>query len=348
MKVSAALALYLAYPSSAPGAFNATSSAPAPVPSPDDTQSGVMSEADLVALARSKSAVGDDQFSNDPTLGYVGRAFAVTVPSSDLDVTYNRDTHVLRVSLRHQNSPDLGKDSIELENDVQTTTYPAQNAFGATTTVISEHGNTYGILIPPDPYTRELLAYAANMNGDAARALSENIRLRLFGKVTRDSRQATAVIADLSMSVPSLDHPVERLVTPYLVCATFSKAEWIDTRTRVVLSTRTIEIPVTGAQPQGMVWARAVWLQLADGPNNDKLARQFQRQFQRLTSKNPDLLKNVHGYLLKSSRRTSLVIGPFDSAPDAQAFADKLEPRGIIAMARSNSDTDILVPLGPE
>lgn len=319
----------------------AANAAPALIQQTSD--GGKLDEAGLIAIGRSKAAVANDQFSADPTLAYVGKEFAITVPSSDLDISYDRNSRILTVSLRHQHSPDLGRDAIELASDVQTSTYSGQNAFGAQRAVVSERGNTFGILIPSDPYTRLLFSYTAELDAEVARELSKSIRLRLFGKVTRDEHRNTAVISDLSMSAPTLNHPLDRWVVPYLVHVAFSKAEWVDSRTGVILSNKDVGDPAS-ASPAGMVWGREIWLQLASAPKTDSLSAQFQR----MRSKNRDLFSRIHAFIVKSPGRARLIVGPFDQSVEADTFSESLEKRGIIAFKWSNSDKDLLVPLESE
>ena len=87
-----------------------------------------------------------------------------------------------------------------------------------------------------------------------------------------------------------------------------------------------------------------IWLQLASGPNADALGSQFGR----LKSKNEDLFDGIHGYVAKSANEARLVIGPFRGASDAQIFADDLQTVGIDSFKWSNSQADVIVPLGTE
>ena len=91
---------------------------------------------------------------------------------------------------------------------------------------------------------------------------------------------------------------------------------------------------VSGRRP------KKIWLQLASGPNSDALPDQFQR----IKSKNREVLDGIKGYIAKGPDRSRLLIGPFRDGDDAEIFAEGLE--SVNAFRWTNSETDTIVPLG--
>ncbi|MES2136265.1 MAG: hypothetical protein V4502_04295 [Pseudomonadota bacterium] len=89
---------------------------------------------------------------------------------------------------------------------------------------------------------------------------------------------------------------------------------------------------------------RKVWLQLASGSNPSALSGQFRR----IKLHNPELLKDINGFVAQSPDRARLVIGPFRGPSDAELFAEDLESVGVDAFKWSNSETDRIVPLATE
>ncbi|MGH6658702.1 MAG: tetratricopeptide repeat protein [Sphingomicrobium sp.] len=88
--------------------------------------------------------------------------------------------------------------------------------------------------------------------------------------------------------------------------------------------------------------ARKIWLQLGTASNSAALNTQFGR----LKSRNEELFDGIHGYVARSADRSRLLIGPFRSASDADTFAADLESVDVNAFKWSNSDSDLIVPLG--
>lgn len=88
--------------------------------------------------------------------------------------------------------------------------------------------------------------------------------------------------------------------------------------------------------------ARKIWLQLGTASNTEALNTQFDR----LKSRNQDLFDGILGYVSRSANRSRLLIGPFRSASDADTFAADLESVDVNAFKWSNSDSDLIVPLG--
>jgi hypothetical protein len=87
-----------------------------------------------------------------------------------------------------------------------------------------------------------------------------------------------------------------------------------------------------------------IWLQLASGPNASALPQQFNR----IKTRNRELMDGIKGYVAKSPDRSRLVIGPFHGTSDAQIFAEDLESVGVNAFRWTNSDSDQIVPLSTE
>jgi hypothetical protein len=188
------------------------------------TETGPLNEADLVAIGRLKAKAAADQFSDDPTLPYVGRGFAIVVDPELLTIHYDRDAHSLRVSFGAY------FDSLIFVRDTKKSLQPSQNAFGAKAIVSQERGDVYGILLPGDDRTRETLAYVSSLDGPAARELSKAIRLRLTGTIARANYVNTAVL-DLPLSTQAtIAQPIDIFVDQHLVCVSLSQAEWFDSR----------------------------------------------------------------------------------------------------------------------
>jgi Flp pilus assembly protein TadD/cell division septation protein DedD len=84
-----------------------------------------------------------------------------------------------------------------------------------------------------------------------------------------------------------------------------------------------------------------IWLQLASGSN----PADFASQFRRMKSRGPDVFEGIRGYVARSSDRSRLLIGPFQSTDDARTFADDLVQIDINAFSWTNSPSDTIVPL---
>jgi cell division septation protein DedD len=72
-----------------------------------------------------------------------------------------------------------------------------------------------------------------------------------------------------------------------------------------------------------------VWLQLASGDNAEALPSQFQR----LKSRNRDLLDGISGYIAQEASKVRLLIGPFKNRSDAEIFAEGLESARVDAFS---------------
>lgn len=88
--------------------------------------------------------------------------------------------------------------------------------------------------------------------------------------------------------------------------------------------------------------ARKLWLELGSSANAEALNTQFAK----MRSRNEDLFDGIHGYVARGSDRSRLLIGPFRNASDADTFAADLESVNVNAKKWSNSDSDLIVPLG--
>ncbi|MEO6198422.1 MAG: hypothetical protein ABIO68_00585 [Sphingomicrobium sp.] len=88
--------------------------------------------------------------------------------------------------------------------------------------------------------------------------------------------------------------------------------------------------------------ARKIWLQLGTASSADALNTQFGR----LKSNNQELFDGIHGYVTSTADRSRLLIGPFRSSSDADTFAADLEMVNVNAFKWSNSESDLIVPLG--
>lgn len=67
------------------------------------------------------------------------------------------------------------------------------------------------------------------------------------------------------------------------------------------------------------------WVQLAGGSNQDRMATEYQK----LSTKAGKLLKSRSGYVTEGKDYFRLVVGPFDTKAESQAFVNKLEKEGV-------------------
>jgi hypothetical protein len=316
--------------------------APAPVHQIPET--GVLDSTDLVGIARLQADT--DQFSEEPTLKFVGRNFALSVDPKDVSTSYDRNSQRLTVSF----TPPHG--SLELAKDVKRNLYSGQNAFGAKATVIKATGDTFGVRFAGSRSARDFVSYSATMDGASARELSKAIRLRVSGQVTRAKRAETAVVTDLSAETPTVSSPIDKFVTQHLVCVSITSAEWIDARSGAIVGGGDIRVDdsivddcvsrmAEGDQRPKAIVGSKLWLQLATGSDRDSLLTEFAR----IRARDPDLFAGIVAYVARDANQSRLVIGPFRGPSEAQLFADDLKAVGVNAVPWSNSETDQIVPL---
>jgi tetratricopeptide (TPR) repeat protein len=87
-------------------------------------------------------------------------------------------------------------------------------------------------------------------------------------------------------------------------------------------------VPAAGQEPR----KQKVWLQLASGSSAEALPSQFQR----LKSRNRDLLDGISGYIAQEASKVRLLIGPFKNKSDAEIFAEGLESARVDAFSWTN------------
>ena len=100
--------------------------------------------------------------------------------------------------------------------------------------------------------------------------------------------------------------------------------------------------PASASAQRSSASAHKIWLQLGTSSTSEALNSQFDK----LKSHNQDLFDGIHGYVARSADRSRLLIGPFRNASDADTFAEDLESVHVNAFKWSNSDSDLIVPLG--
>ena len=198
-------------------------------------ESGVLDANDLIAIARLASTASTDQFSDDPSLKYIGRNFSFTPDADELSTDYDKDTHTLTVA-----TPSY-LDAFILDRQISETHYIGQNSFGASTTVSKTRGDAYGIENPGNTYSRKPISFEATLDGANARALSKALRLRLYGTLKKASgvyaSNNSLVSEQPIITEPTVSEPTDFWIKQYLIAVDFTKAEWIDTRTGTVVKT---------------------------------------------------------------------------------------------------------------
>jgi hypothetical protein len=198
-------------------------------------QSGVLDASDLVAIARLHLNNSTDQFSDDPTLAYVGREFTITVGADDLSTDYDKTSRTLKVS-----TPTYS-DGFKLAESIAVSRYVGQNGYGAKAAVTKRRGNTFGVWIPGESYNRVPITYTAILDGPAARDLSKSIKVRLTGAITRAdgvyAEKDSAIYKKLMYADATVSDPYEMFIEQYFVSVAFTKAEWIDGRSGDILGT---------------------------------------------------------------------------------------------------------------
>ncbi len=81
------------------------------------------------------------------------------------------------------------------------------------------------------------------------------------------------------------------------------------------------------------------WVQLAGGSNQDRMATEYQK----LAAKAGKLLKSRPGYVTDGKSYFRLLVGPFDSKSDSQAFVNKLEKEGVDGFSWTRTPAQIKI-----
>lgn len=195
---------------------------------------GVLNEADLAAIAQLGAASLQDQFSDNPSLAYVGRDYSVLLPASEIGVDYDRDSHVLTAIVSKYS------DIITLSRKLDSSVYAGKNGFGAKASVSKLRGATFGIWLPGSIYNRKPLTYTSTIAGDAARSLSTDIRARLTGKVIKAdgvyAEKASAIMRKSLVTDATVASPMDTLIDQYGVAISVEKVDWLNARTGLPLT----------------------------------------------------------------------------------------------------------------
>lgn len=196
--------------------------------------SGDLSAADLIAVG--KLAIADsDQFSDDPSVKYVGRQFLVTIPATALSTSYDKDTNELKVSTRSY------EEGYELRRDETRSEYVGQNGYGARTTVTKVRGYAYGIEYPGERYEKQIISYSAHLDASPARDLSKALSLRVTALIIPAdgiyAKKGSIFFEHHIISDATVSDPYDDFILRYYIACKYTKAEWVDTRTGAVLKT---------------------------------------------------------------------------------------------------------------
>jgi septal ring-binding cell division protein DamX len=81
------------------------------------------------------------------------------------------------------------------------------------------------------------------------------------------------------------------------------------------------------------------WVQLAGGSNQDRMANEYKR----LSAKAGRLLKSRSGYVTEGKEYFRLVVGPFDSKSESQAFVNKLAKEGVDGFSWTRTPAQIKI-----
>ncbi|QIK96587.1 hypothetical protein G7076_09200 [Sphingomonas sp. HDW15A] len=81
------------------------------------------------------------------------------------------------------------------------------------------------------------------------------------------------------------------------------------------------------------------WVQLAGSGNKTMMASEFKR----IRSKNPELFKAHPGHVTAGKDYFRLLVGPFDSAPEAHAYVTKLDKAGIDSFTWTRNPAQIKI-----
>lgn len=204
-------------------------------------QSGILNEADLVAIAKLHVGATADQFSDDPSLAYIGREFTITLPADAVSIDYDKQSHTLRVATH------AWDDSVDLEKDESRRSFIGQNGYGAKAQVTEFEGSDYGIWMPGHAYDRKAITYTTTADPSTARALSEAIRLRLTGRIVKAggtyAEPGSAVMRRYLSSDATVEDPTALHVTGYYLATELTSGEWIDERTGNAIGPAAISTP---------------------------------------------------------------------------------------------------------
>ncbi|WP_188916209.1 hypothetical protein [Caulobacter rhizosphaerae] len=114
---------------------------PAPKPYVIPT-AGILNGDDLIAVAHVGEKGAADEFSDDPSLQFVGREFVVSFPKSEFSTSYDKEAKILTLRVYTYN------DGWKLLRQVNRSEYVGQNAYGAKAVISKTAGKAYGIEIP--------------------------------------------------------------------------------------------------------------------------------------------------------------------------------------------------------
>ena len=196
---------------------------------------GLLSAADLVAIAQLTSKGSEDQFSDAPSpLKYVGRNFTIVLASDVLSVSYNKEEHKLTVSTSKYSEGWI------LDKRIVNSTYTGQNAYGAKAEISKKRGDTWGVEIPGPAFDHEEFIYMKTIDGPSARDFSKFVSLRVTGKI----KNAEGIYAEKNsvlsrhylITEATVSTPLDVLISQWLIAVNIEKAEWIDSRTGEILS----------------------------------------------------------------------------------------------------------------
>jgi len=81
------------------------------------------------------------------------------------------------------------------------------------------------------------------------------------------------------------------------------------------------------------------WVQLAGGSNQDRMATEYKK----LAAKAGKLLKSRPGYVTAGKGYFRLVVGPFDSKDESQAFVNKLANEGVDGFSWTRTPAQIKI-----
>jgi cell division septation protein DedD len=81
------------------------------------------------------------------------------------------------------------------------------------------------------------------------------------------------------------------------------------------------------------------WVQLAGGSNQDRMSKEYSK----LSAKAGRLLKSRSGYVTEGKDYFRLVVGPFDTKAESQAFVNKLEKEGVDGFSWTRSPPKIKI-----